>query len=54
MRHRTDGASQSDQSCSIKNETEKSTTEHVALKVNGVKSVKNQIAVPPVGQLRAI
>lgn len=30
-----------------KNETEKSTAESVALKVNGVKSVKNQIAVRP-------
>jgi hyperosmotically inducible protein len=30
-----------------KNETEKSTAENVALKVKGVKSVKNQIAVRP-------
>jgi hyperosmotically inducible protein len=30
-----------------KNETEKSTDENVALKVKGVKSVKNQIAVRP-------
>ena len=30
-----------------KNETEKSTAESIALKVSGVKSVKNQIAVRP-------